>query len=240
MRTKKEKLIYYFVYQFKFFLILFILIIFLLGYFLFLLPQIKKIFSPELDLKRLEKDLSLRQEFLERLNNLQRDWQNLSPEGVKKIDLALPSEEKRLEYLAFLDLLIRENNFSYLSFTFLAEKKDKKEDLRTLDLSLGLNGGNYLSLKKFLKSLERNLRISDVDSISFSLATNNFNFRIKTYFLEPFLEKEKITWQTKLPKFDSIIDLINSPRFLNLKETKILLEIPPQEEIGRSNPFIPF
>lgn len=240
MKIKKEKFSHHFVYYFKYFLILAILVVFVSGYFLFLLPQTKKMFSPELDLKKLEKDLVLRQEFLKKLDNFEKEWEGLSQSQLKRIDTTLPLTDKKLDYLALLDLFIQENDFSYSGLTFSSLKKEKKDEIQILNTSLNLKNGDYLSLKNFLKSLEKNLRLVDVDSLSFNLSSDSFNFKINTYFSKSTLAKEKLTWQSKLSPFDQIVKLINDPKFLDLKEKTIVIEKPASEAIGRSNPFIPF
>ena len=115
-----------------------------------------------------------------------------------KIDLALPSGPRSAEFLTLLEALAQKNRVALKQVNLTEPSLEARGQPRPggtvsmpgantfRELPTTLNAsGSYESFKSFLKDLERNLRIIDVESISFSGGGNNqldFNIRGKTYY----------------------------------------------------------
>lgn len=64
-----------------------------------------------------------------------------------------------------------------------AKASDIDLDLRTLDIAINLQGGNYEILKLFLESLEQSRRLIDVVSLNFSSDLSNYTLNLRLYYL---------------------------------------------------------
>lgn len=139
------------------------------------------------------------------------DWQNKNQANVKKLEQALPDEPKIPELIAQLDALTKDSGFLLNSLDFsevtavqeqgpAVTARDKAradknmalvnwqldKNIKQLNVSLNLTGGDYLAFKKFLDKLEKNMRLFDVISIKFASSLTegtDYNLALRTYYL---------------------------------------------------------
>jgi len=52
-----------------------------------------------------------------------------------------------------------------------------------INLSLSFKNGTYQKMKKFIKQIETNIRIMDIEKLSFQNIGNILNLKINTYYL---------------------------------------------------------
>jgi len=133
---------------------------------------------------------------LEKLTRLYSD----NKESIDKINFILPRERDLPNLIIQLEALVLEQGLllEQLELSVAEEgTSGKAEELRTtkttamnyhtVDINLGFMG-NYSAFKNFLKAVEENMRLMDVDSISFSPESEEnpgifkFNLRLKTYY----------------------------------------------------------
>jgi len=140
------------------------------------------------------------------------NWQTKNRQQVQTLEQVLPDTPKVPELIAQFDALARESGFLVNSFDFAESEatlanaavvldaprpkaKVKKtglehikldKDIRLVNITLNLTGGDYLSFKKFLDRLEKNMRLLDVVSIDFSSSLaqgTDYNIALRTYYL---------------------------------------------------------
>ncbi|MCX7779154.1 MAG: hypothetical protein N2259_02855 [Patescibacteria group bacterium] len=230
-----KKIHYYLVTYFKILTPLLCLVIFLIGFFLFIHPGIKKIFSNDLDSKVLEKKLLSEKDKFNRLTNLKENFEKIDFAALQKIKKIIPDNDELLNFIIFLENLVRENNFSIPGLNF-SLSKTSDHSLSSIQTNLTLSGGNYQSFKNLLKIFEKNLRIIDIDSVSLSPVTATYSISLKTYFL-PTAEKKFVS---EFPDLKKISNFIQSNQFLTLEERRELIIPIENIQIGRPNPFLPF
>lgn len=155
-----------------------------------------------------------KQKYLE----LKTEYELLQNEETKIID-ALPEEGDLPSLLVQLEALASQNGLILNSISFVYPEKSSRSasptysydgegnaimpaseeqssplaSVKTIMIDLGLNG-NFTALKNFLKAVENNLRLTDVDNISFSSASGGqeitgsagkLSVKLKVYFKEP-------------------------------------------------------
>ncbi len=122
---------------------------------------------------------------------------------------------------------------------------------KTIELSFAISGP-YASTLSFLGDLEKNIRLIDIKSISFSSAPSDvyeFNISAKTYFASASVltavagteknegAKEILNMLTRLRAIKIDTDFFNGDIYKSLVDFLPTLEMP--KEYGRPNPFIP-
>jgi Tfp pilus assembly protein PilO len=182
-------------------IIIFIIILAIVGVTVFFdVPKIQNILYLKKQIEEQEELLSKNQTLLARIGDLTKTYE-ASKKNIEKIGYVLPSDEDtpnlivQLEALAFAGGLVLEG----MSFTVAVEEKvgraqqartqaevvPEKYQTLTIDLSLI---GTYSAFKAFLKSLEKNIRLMDIISVSFSgeeqedMEVFNFSLKLRTYY----------------------------------------------------------
>ena len=160
-------------------------------------------------------ELKALEDYAVKIKELERviaDWQAKNQTKVKILEQVLPGTPKVPELIAQLDALARASGFTINSLDFaeseagqlsgttgaavtkakvavnkaagLDEILDK--NIRLVNINLNLTGGDYLSFKKFLDRLEKNMRLLDVVSIDFSSSLSegtDYALALRTYYL---------------------------------------------------------
>lgn len=122
----------------------------------------------------------------------------VSRADLAKIDLALPRGPRSADFLVLLEALAQKNRVVLKQVNLTEPVSDTgglpkpggsvslptSNAFKELPITLNVSG-SYEPFKSFLRDLERNLRIIDIVSITFSGSGNNqfdFNLRGKTYY----------------------------------------------------------
>lgn len=183
-------------------IIILILILGFVGIVIFLdVPEAQEALYLREQIEEEKKLFSEKQTLLAKVERLREDYKE-NEESLKKVDYILPSGQDipnlivQLEALALEGGLILEHvDFSEykgetVSKAEKARSQEQKEakDYKVLIIDLKLTG-SYSALKKFLKALEENIRLIDINSIGFSgqliggeTLFFNFNLNLKTYY----------------------------------------------------------
>lgn len=165
--------------NFKLFIFVVPIAILAVGYVYFLKPKYEKVqIAGGLTLKTLNDSFKVKMEYLDNLKNLEKSYNNLSPEEKEKLKQTLPFEEDLPNLFVHFEKLVKESGFSLGSIKFIPGTEEGK--VKTLNIELGLDDGNYQSLKSFLVKLERDVKIIDVEAVSFS--ASGYSLKLKTYF----------------------------------------------------------
>ncbi len=205
MNQFQQKITIIFVQHFKVFFLLTILIVFGLGYFLFVKQfylELKENRKKLIDLK--QNELISKAKDLKNLKILKEEYQKLEGLEVQKLMAILPFKKnvpdlfKELENITqksgvtllsldiieggAIDILNTSGNENEIKATEISKIESK--NLKSLDISTEIGGLNYYTLKVFLNNLEKNIRLIDVISFNFSPNEKSQKINLRTYYLE--------------------------------------------------------
>jgi len=169
------------------------------------MPAVQKV----LDLRKSIKDeqglLNEKKDFIDRVEKLIGTYQD-NKETLKNIDSIMPSDSDTPNLIVQLEAVAAGSGvlLSDLNFTIVEEKKGSEKaqevrsgaiqeqapkDYNTVSVDMKMTG-DYLSFDKFLKTVEENMRLLDIESINFAPkligAVSGFEFEVvlKTYYQE--------------------------------------------------------
>jgi len=203
--AKKEQISQINLFLLKYFRLLTIaaLVLFCLVSFLYLL-------KPKYDSIRTDiaESYENKQAEYEQLENYQRNlnqyinvFRNLSQGDRDRISLMLPENDSYKEFYYYFEEVVGQSNMILKSLEIkledaspLAVKKtvSKKteeeilaERLGKIEIKVDIVGVSYGGLKSLLSVLENNIRIMDVDKVSFEPVTRSATLEILAYYLRP-------------------------------------------------------
>ena len=133
------------------------------------------------------------------LENLSAQAESQNSRSMELLKQVLPSTSNVPELIAQLEALTKKSGFfmGNLSISESIASPTKKattgknqtvdSNLRSINISLSLTGGEYASFKALLDNIEKNVRLLDINSISFSVnegVAGGYLLNLKTYYLE--------------------------------------------------------
>jgi len=183
-------------------------VVLLIGFFALIQPQLRTVQQDGVGaLQEVEDRLATRTDYLNRLKDMVRKYQDVvSQQAVKTSDL-LPNNPEIGKLYLTIDQIIRATGYSLDSIAVTkgeslgttstgATATATSGTIQILDINLTFSGpSDYLSYKRLLSNLERSIRIFDVPQITFNpsrgsdtqssnSALNQLSLEIKTYYLE--------------------------------------------------------
>jgi len=172
-----------------------------IGYLLFIQEKVVEIQEiGVVDLKSRENKLASRQETLARLKRLDERYRSITTDQLKQLDNVLPPESEIpylvLEIKSFVkdnDLILRDIDVGSLGTGPISSPETSLEsgeagtplgiDIKKLPITLSLSGlDSYAKLKIFLDNLSLNLPLLELNSLSYSPATDAYNLNLTTYY----------------------------------------------------------
>ena len=176
-----NKLKKFFLANFKLFSIVMPIIILSWGYFYLLKPKFNYLEEiGGLTLQSLKQSLQVKKEYLRNLERLKITYNNLTTEDKEKLDQILNQEKDIPNLFVHFENLVNKNEMELSAINFTEGSSEGM--VGVLNVDLFLTGGNYQILKKFLDTLEKDIKIMDIDSISFS--KEGYNLSLRTYYLD--------------------------------------------------------
>lgn len=158
--------------------------------FLLIFPLYDRIVFSRADIAENEKIISELNYLIQKIDQ----WRNQVGErkaGIDKLNLALPSEKAIPDFIISLRSLAGSSGMIIEDITVQVDKKisvlSDKNDVEIFNIILKING-TYLAFKSFLSDLEKNVRVADIQSITFEPATNSssstldFTINLKLYY----------------------------------------------------------
>ncbi|MDP3043153.1 MAG: hypothetical protein Q8N21_02010 [bacterium] len=230
-------------------------IILIVGFFLLIKPKYNKI-SREIRLSNESSESKYNAAFdhLARLNKLKTEYEKISPEGIKKIEIMLPSEKFYEEQFVQLESIVLKNGLLLTSMQISPEglisgkesaavakarnnqpEKNKAaeaglpEEVTKIKIAMNVAGVDYLSLKNLLYALENNLQLMDITNLSFSPDQKGATFEMLAYYFVSGANNESDTNVLNTGIFDN-------PKFQALKESGAGAG---GGAVGKRNPFEP-
>ena len=176
---------------FKIVLILIILLLLFGSYFLLLNPKIDQIRRDrEVELKNKINQLASRESYLVDLKALTSSYKKLSDTELRRINLILPSEEDFPNIFTQLEALVEDNGIFLQAMDIskvvveLKEESKLPKNIRRLNISLSLSGGDYNTFRNFLADIEFNIRTFDITSLSFTPDFTSYFIVLTSYYSE--------------------------------------------------------
>ncbi|MEK9130276.1 MAG: type 4a pilus biogenesis protein PilO [Patescibacteria group bacterium] len=210
MNQFQQKITIMFVQNFKFFVILTIMVVFGAGYFFFVKQSFFELKEKREKLINMgQNELTAKTKELKELKILKNEYQKLEGLEVQKLIAILPFKKNIPDLFRELENLTQKSGVSLLSLDItegetiddinLDENKKIKEtiqkiengtslseikNLKSLNIAMEIGGINYYIFKIFLNNLEKNIRLMDVNSFNFDLNKKSQKIMLKTYYLE--------------------------------------------------------
>lgn len=222
-------------------------IILIVGFFLLIKPKYNKI-SREIRLSNENSESKYDAAFahLAQLNKLKTEYEKISPESIKKIEIMLPSEKFYEELFVQLESIVLKNGLLLTSLQISPEgsagadkaqnnqaKKDEKvkdalpEEITKIKIAMSVAGVDYLGLKNLLYVLENNLQLTDITNLSFSPDQKGATFEMFAYYFVSGASNKSDTNVLNTGIFDN-------PKFQALKESGAGAA---GGAVGKRNPF---
>ncbi len=185
-------------------------IILIVGFFLLIKPKYNKI-SREIKLsnENSENKYNAAFAYLTQLNKLKAEYEKISPEDIKKIEIMLPSEKFYEELFVQLESIVLKNGLLLTSIEISPEElpsgkegadavktrnnqpeKNKAasaglpEEITKVKIAMNVAGVDYLSLKNLLNALEKNLQLTDITNLSFSPDQKSAALEMYAYYFK--------------------------------------------------------
>lgn len=146
-------------------------------------PKYQDFKNLQLEIGNAKLEVKYKEEYFQDLRKTLEEFQNYQS-NLKKIDSALPSELDFPNLFNFLQNLAAQNELILGSIASTLQPASKEKKIGEISLSLSLSG-TYPDLKKFLVSLEKQAKLFETKSISFSTPEEgeifDFSLNIETY-----------------------------------------------------------
>ena len=169
-------------------------LVIIISFFLLLFPQYQKIKNEGL-LEHQEAILALedRQQYLENVKQMKVKYEVLNYRAWQSLDIILPQKDDIYLLFAQMESFAKENNLILSSINIndssataqpVADTTAPKE-IQEVSVVVNVSGiESYEDFKTFLDRLERNIRILDIDSISYSPDATAYTLTMTTYYLK--------------------------------------------------------
>jgi Tfp pilus assembly protein PilO len=170
--------------------------IFALGYYFYIKPAAD--LAAELnsqDVLALEVTLGEKQTRLFTAKKLAKSYENPSEETIKKLNEALPSEPGQVDLYVNINALAEQSGLtvSNLQIT-VPEEKDvpaalqqpgsvMSSKVRQVIISLSADGMTYTNLKRFIRNIETNSRLLQMDSLTFDPSNSSYAADLMAFYL---------------------------------------------------------
>ncbi|MFH1662116.1 MAG: hypothetical protein ABIA02_03400 [Candidatus Falkowbacteria bacterium] len=182
-------------------LILFIgLCIIAAGYFMIIKPKYEIVIEDiQLVSSEKEREYTVRNAYLNNINNFKKAYKNISDQDVEKIDKLFYKKNEIEELFSEVETLIKKSGLilNSLGFELLdAEESDNKkknkteseddfqENIGRIKISIEITGTDYSGFEKLLREIEGSLRLMDVENINFSHDGMKSSLDILAYYYE--------------------------------------------------------
>jgi len=176
-------------------LIIFFVLVASIFYFI-LKPKYNKVrYGGSSNLQTHEELISAQEIYLDKLKNLQKNFQSLEKIKIDKMFNILPTDKDIPSLFVQLEDIAQINGLSLTSIDMVekeeitiirsAEELEKQlaPGIKQLQINLSMQNGNYDKMKNFLSSIENNLRLFDIETLNFNKDALEFDVNLITYYL---------------------------------------------------------
>jgi Tfp pilus assembly protein PilO len=153
----------------------------------FIQPAWVTIQSLQVQIKEVDGAIGKANKISRRVEDLQRKYQDIKQEELERIRRFLPAKANQEGLLVDMDILAKEANVKLNRIVFAeatAGQIDPSNAIQTLQFTFDV-AGNYESFRRFVASVEKNLRVMDITDITLNrTGGENYLFTVtgKTYY----------------------------------------------------------
>ncbi len=177
--------------NFKWFIIIVIILIFIFSYFKLIKPRYEEAVKLVGVIIRQEGiNTEKKQKELEKIRDFLFAYSQIEAKHLEKINSVLPFKYNQEELFTELNQIVSKNGLILQSVSLNKESQVKGAanylagKIKKIKINLNVKGTDYNALKNFLFSLENNLKLMDVTNINFSPSGETTSLVIDTYYLE--------------------------------------------------------
>lgn len=185
----------------------FFIILLIIGYFFIIRPKYAEIIA-KADSATIEEETEYQKQltYLRQLSELKKEFGEIDKRDVEKISDILPYEKNHEIIFAQMEKIVTENGYILTNLSIDAgdtgknkgqrrssstedeggktETSDQAGEVKKLSIRMSVKGMNYSGFKKLLSAIENNLRLMDINNLSFDPSGAGATFEITAYFLE--------------------------------------------------------
>jgi len=180
IKKKRLKTKWYYLVLVKFsglIVFIFLIILFSINYFFFFKSKLAETSNNgPLDVNYYQNILDEQSIYLDELKNLRSEADKIDQAEMNKLDYVLAQDDYIPPILNHVNVLVEQSDLELTGLEI-----DSGDGI--IDLSLSFKDGTYQKMKKFIKQIETNIRIMDIEKLSFQNIGNILNLKIKTYYL---------------------------------------------------------
>jgi len=171
---------------YKTFVIFCLLLVGALAWFLFIGPVYGQYQSVGLEAGLKQVEQTQYKNSLDQFNQIVEQWTQVSELDKAKLGYFLPTEQDVPGLIAILDQIATQSGFSAtrVTISYADEPAIPRTDIYPILISASIEGGGYAELKQFIKKIESNLRLTDLNSVSFQSGKSVYILNLTTYYLK--------------------------------------------------------
>lgn len=168
------------------------------GGYLFVIPKYKLYdYQNKSEIPELKNKLDDLKKQIEQIENDNLDFDKIkNNQELQKLLKILPTKQKIADIFIEFDAMAKNENFKIVNMSITEDfsenspkqnKKNLPKNIKKITIQTSLAGSGYESLKRLIKMLETNLRVMDIQSLSFIPNFNGatlYSFMITTYYTE--------------------------------------------------------
>lgn len=160
------------------------------GYLIVLSPKIQELREVGIEgQKDREATLSTLKDELSQLQSAKEQFDMITSEELELITLALPTEKNIPNLFVEIPLFLETKNLTMTSLDIsevdllFNQGEQPRTTIHRVDITVGVDGlESYLLFKDFLASVEDNLRLLDINSITYVPGSSSYTFIFSTYY----------------------------------------------------------
>lgn len=143
------------------------------------IPGVQEVLGLKKQIENQKKVLEEKQNLINTVEGLRSEYEN-NKETLDKLDYIVPGKQEIPNLIVQIEAIAAKGGLVLGEMRFKTEEKSS-EKYNTLIIELSLSG-DYASFEKFLSTIEENIRLMDVESITFTSAESEgaslFNFGV--------------------------------------------------------------
>jgi len=187
----KKKINKFFNDNFKWLVVIVVIIILLFGFFKLIIPQYKEtVRIAEIITQQETVDVKSKEQELEMIKKLLLSFEKIDSRYVDKIDAIVPFKYNKEELFTEFKYIVRNSGLKLQSINIsdggaspIGTSKISKR-LRKIIINISVKGTDYKAFKNFLSILENNLKLMDIENVSFNPDGKSTQLIINTYYIK--------------------------------------------------------
>ncbi len=185
----KNQINIFFNFYFKIILVLIVSLFLFAGYLFIVLPKYKQIsFDIEAGGRKENLEYLNRQKYYNQLKKLQAEYLKINVSDINKVNIMLPDKKDIESLLPEIEGIILKNGLLLTSIQVenmggAPTDKGISQEIKKIKININVVGTDYVGFKNLLKAIENNLRLMDINNLSFDPTGNTTSLDITTYYL---------------------------------------------------------